>query len=772
MTANSAHNNDVFVRKLGKHDRITICGRHYRSPQQRNDGYVLLRQHDFQPEFFTHEDLDAHFSADRLSIDVEFHLDAYKSDDGPAEAISVDVLSPKGRAAALRRLAIAGHIDQRVKKGDIILREETLQPVLDELFKDRIFRTEMRDLAAGVPKEDAEQKATASTAEIGRGPKSKPDFHERFMSPPCARSALAWYRQFVRAGRKAIVLAGDYSTVGKKAQSLSPTVIGLIEKVSQVYEFEGTIVGAHKRLKAEVYKHNQWLKQENASRQLRGASALPPEKAPSIKIFRKAIKLAGGPFAEEVRKRGIVAAERRNRPLGTGLIVNTIGERVEMDTWECNLKIILEYAPLFDLLSPAKQKALERVKVWLAIAFDCASKNVLGVAFSMTSKADAVLRARAMIGVDKTDIARSAGAQCAWTQCTGVYQLISDNGKEFQSVAVIHAEEMLRESTKGATPAARPEFKGMCERLFRTIADRYRGQPGFTEKRQRLNPDFDPAAHAQLVLDELVKLLIRYILDEYHNSNHRGLFQQTPAMAWAEKSKRGCHSPAPASRRRVAFGVRIDRKLGRHGVTLLGIDYQSAELQDHFRKHGDGKVRIHVDPLNLGGVTVQLGGVFYTAKPRRQLRLEGVTAEALAEAQRQLRLRLKDELTATEGIVNASISNSMALFAGTAYRATIALKGWSAGELLVREKALGTPLRIIESASTSAGAVDRSNGLAIETFPVGGDSAAGHEVPQPNVANPSTEKTEASAATPHTKPRRTRPKSTAQRAPKTNTRFE
>lgn len=772
MAAPSVRNNEVFVRKLGEHDRITICGRHYRNPQQRNDGYVLLRQEDAKPEFFTHVDLDAHYRADRMSIDVEFHLDAYKSSSGPAEAISVDVLPTKGRALALRRLSIADHIDKLVQDGKTILREETVQPILAELFKNQTFRDEMREIAAAVPKKDAKRRASAGTADIARSGKSKPDFHERFMTPPCPRSALAWYRQFIRAGRKAIVLAGDYSTVGKKPQSLSPTMIGLIEKVSVVHEFDGTIISAYGRLGAVVRAHNGQLEEENTARQLRGASALPLEEVPSLKIFKKAIKLAGGPFAEEVRRRGMIAAERRNRPLGTGLVVKTIGERVEMDMWECNLKIIFGYAPLFDLLSPAKQKALERVKVWLAIAFDCASKNVLGVAFSMTSKADAVLRARAMIGVDKTDIARSAGAQCAWTQCTGVYQLISDNGKEFQSVAVIHAEEMLRESTKGATPAARPEFKGMCERLFRTIADRYRGQPGFTEKRQRLNPDFDPAAHAQLVLDELVKLLIRYILDEYHNSNHRGLFQQTPAMAWAEKSKRGCHSPAPASRRRVAFGVRIDRKLGRHGVTVLGIDYQSAELQDHFRKHGDGKVRIHVDPLNLGGVTVQLGGVFYTAKPRRQLRLEGVTAEALAEAQRQLRLRLKDELTATEGIVNASISNSMALFAGTAYRATIALKGWSAGELLVLEKALGTPLRIIESASTSAGAVDRSNGLAVETFPVGGDSAAGHEVPQPNVANPSTEKTEASAATPHTKPRRTKPKSTAQRAPKTNTRFE
>jgi len=771
MAANSAHNNDVFVRKLGEHDRITICGRHYRSPRQRDDGYVLLRQDDHQPEFFTHADLDAHYRTDRMSVDVEFHLDAYKSDDGPADAISVDVLSAKRRALALRRLSIVSHIEQQVKDGAIVLREEAVKPVLDKLFKVETFRAELREIANAVPKQGAKKSATGSTAEIARKRPSKPDFHERFMTPPCPRAVLGWYRQFIHSGRKAIALAGDYSTVGKKAQSLSPTVIKLIEDVSRVHQFDATIISAYHRLEAKIYEHNLRQEKESAARQLSGASALPLETVPSLKIFKKAIKLAGGPFAEDVRKRGMVAAERRNRALGTGLIVNTIGERVEMDMWECNLKIILEYAPLFDLLSPAKQKALERVKVWLAIAFDCASKNVLGVAFSMTSKADAVLRARAMIGCDKTDIACSAGAGCAWTQRTGVYQLISDNGKEFQSVAVIHAEEMLRESTKGATPAARPEFKGMCERLFRTIADRYRGQPGFTEKRQSLNPDFDPAAHAQLVLDELVKLLIHYIVDEYHNNEHRGLPQQTPAMAWAEKSKRGCHSPAPASRRRVAFGVRLDRKLGRHGVTVLGIDYQSKELQDHFRQHGDVKVRIHVDPLNLGGVTVQLGNVFYTAKPRRNLRLEGVTAEALAEAQRQLRLRLKEELTATEGIVNASISNSMALFAGTAYRATIALQGWSAEELLAREKALGAQLHIIESASSGTGAVGNSAGPAVETFPVTGDGAAEHQVPQPPAAATSTGETDASPAT-RTKPRRTTPKASTQRAPKTNTRFK
>ncbi|WP_439604474.1 Mu transposase C-terminal domain-containing protein, partial [Shinella sp.] len=713
-----------------------------------------------------------HCRADRMSVDVEFHLDAYKSDEGPAEAISVDVLSTKGRALALRRLAIAGHIDQRVQKGEAILREETLQPILDDLFKDETFRAEMRDIAAAVPTRRAKKSASGGTAEIGRKPSLKPDFHERFMTPPCPRAALGWYRQFIHAGRKAIVLAGDYSTVGRKPRCLSPTVIDLIDEVSRVHQFDGTIISAYHRLEAKVYAHNLRQGQENAARHLSGDSALPLEAAPSLKIFKKAIKLARGPFAEEVRKRGLVAAERRNRPLGTGLIVNTIGERVEMDMWQCNLKIILGYAPLFDLLSPAKQKALQRLKVWLAIAFDCASKNVLGIAFSMTSKADAVLRARAMIGVDKTAVARSAGARCAWTQRTGVYQLISDNGKEFQSVAVHHAEEVLREATKGATPAARPEFKGMCERLFRTIADRYRGQPGFTEKKQSLNPDFDPAAHAQLVLDDLAKLLIGYVVDEYHNNEHRGLPHQTPAMAWAEKSKRGCHPPAPASRRRVAFGVRLERKLGRHGVSVLGIDYQSAELQDHFRKHGAVKVRTYFDPLNLGGVTVQLGNMFYTAKPRRNLRLEGVTAEALAEVQRQLRVRLKEELTATEGIVNASISNSMALFAGTAYRATIALQGWSVDELLTREKALGAQLHIIESASSATGAIDHSGGLAVETYPVGGDDASVNDVPQTNVADTLPGETAASPATPRAKPRRNPPKALAQRAPKTNTRFK
>ena len=114
----------------------------------------------------------------------------------------------------------------------------------------------------------------------------------------------------------------------------------------------------------------------------------------------------------------------------------------------------------------------------------------------------------------------------------------------------------------------------------------------------------------------------------------------------------------------------------------------------------------------------------------------------------------------------------MALFAGTAYRATIALQGWSADELLAREKALGAQLHIIESASTGTGAVDRSTGLAVETFTVSGDGAAGPEVPQPPAAATSTGETEASPATPRAKHRRPTPKASAQRAPKTNTRFK
>lgn len=47
--------------------------------------------------------------------------------------------------------------------------------------------------------------------------------------------------------------------------------------------------------------------------------------------------------------------------------------------------------------------------------------------------------------------------------------------------------------------------------------------------------------------------------------------------------------------------------LGAHGVRVLGVDYNSDELNELFKKVGPVRIDVKADLLNLGAITVKIG---------------------------------------------------------------------------------------------------------------------------------------------------------------------
>ncbi len=292
-------------------------------------------------------------------------------------------------------------------------------------------------------------------------------------------------------------------------------------------------------------------------------------------------------------------AVRRFTSLGSGLDIRGIGERVEMDGWECNLKVILEHAGLFDALSPKARGEAARIKVWAVYAIDCASRVILGVAFSIRSHADAVLNARSQIGIDKTHIARAAGCQSSWHQLTGVQCLVADNGKEFTAATVLAPKRASPKAPRSPLGSDASD-EGHVRKLLQAQCDEVPGPAGLDRNAPAPEQGLQAEEHAQLVLAELVRFMIRDIVDVYHNTPHRGLGGSSPALAWeALYEKRNVHPPASPSRRRVAFGTRIERVIGRHGITVLGNDYQSEAIQKLFQARGNITVQVALDRWDL-----------------------------------------------------------------------------------------------------------------------------------------------------------------------------
>ncbi len=389
------------------------------------------------------------------------------------DVTSIDVLAPVKRFEVRRRLLIVLEVEGRVAAGQRILSEAALQPILDELFKEGTqFRKQLdgfakaRDRATnGVP--------TASNADLARIIDAQDN--DRYKEPPAARTVLQWFRRWRVSGRNVLVLAGDYSRVGAKKINLHPKVQQHVDNALSVNEFAETLAIRYENAKLAILADNSLIEEENKRRLEVGAELLPLLEVPTQYLFRREAKKLGA-FRKMICSKGLPAATRAFTALGAGLDVRAIGERVEMDCWECNLKVILEHAELFDLLSPAGQRAAERLKVWLVFAIDCASRVVLGIAFSLSSNVDAVLNARAQIGMDKTGIALSAGCRTPWNHRTGVQLLVADNGKEFTSTSVVTAEAALGEAAKAATPAAMPQMKGPASVSLRVAPHAFRAR--------------------------------------------------------------------------------------------------------------------------------------------------------------------------------------------------------------------------------------------------------------------------------------------------------
>lgn len=109
-------------------------------------------------------------------------------------------------------------------------------------------------------------------------------------------------------------------------------------------------------------------------------------------------------------------------------------------------------------------------------------------------------------------------------------------------------------------------------------------------------------------VDDLTQLMIRFITDIYHETEHSSLGGLSPRQMWDRLTDQtGMFPPTSPSVTRMAFGYSLRREANHEGVRFMGIPYNSAELQERIRRKRDKNVELFVDPLDLGAGTVRFG---------------------------------------------------------------------------------------------------------------------------------------------------------------------
>lgn len=350
------------------------------------------------------------------------------------------------------------------------------------------------------------------------------------------------------------------------------------------------------------------------------------------------------PFEVCCAQEGIDKARHKFSSYLSGVSPVCLLERVEIDDWEADVMTWFRYLGLTELLPNEVLEKLSVGRRWICVAIDVASRNILGLRIAASPSAEEFRKLLEMVVSDKTDLARACGANGSWHQCGRPMTIATDTGSAFVATASTERANDFGSAMEYA-PVKCAELRGTDERFFGTFGRMLTPRlPGHTHSNPDKCGDYDPRANACLDDDDLIRILVCYIVDEYHRYPHGGLNNQMPISKWHDLEKEAGSLLPPVDRmdRCAALGVDVTAKLGKQGVAAFGNHYSCEELR---ALYADGKtpdIPIRVDTSNLGMVAVGVGGRWVKALPHTR-DMEGISVPEWEEQCQALRARFKRE---------------------------------------------------------------------------------------------------------------------------------
>ena len=370
-------------------------------------------------------------------------------------------------------------------------------------------------------------------------------------------------------------------------------------------------------------------------------------KAPLYIYSRRQVQrmIAGlSAFERICAQEGIDKARHRFSSYLSGPAGVCLLEVVEIDDWEVDLITLFRDLGLLSLLSEDIVEKLPAGRRWVSVAIDRASRCILGIRIAATPSAEEFRKLLEMVVSDKTELARACGASGTWHQCGRPVIIATDTGASFVASDSIERVIDLGSALQYAAVKC-AELRAMIERWFgtlnRTLTPRL---PGHTQSNPTKRGDYDAEANACLDDDDLIRILVCYIVDEYHHTPHDGLGGQTPSRRWRDLEQETGFLQPPVDRltRCAALGIELQLRVGKQGVTVFGNRYSCPELREHYATGIDRSLRVRIDTANLGMVAVEVGGKWVPARPHTK-DMEGISLPEWVEECRRLRERYKHE---------------------------------------------------------------------------------------------------------------------------------
>lgn len=563
--------------RLDQDSRVIIRRQAYRNPRPTDDGYTMTSERTGKEVTFNNSRLSAAYAARELRYDYGYY------------AASTVETRERGAHPEQRQLS-------KTESQSLAWREAFCRKFLElvDTAQASYCHSSMTNAIPQIQKELANEASSVSPA-LGKLARLARRASASY-DAPSSRTLFRWLKRYARAGVDG--LRYGYSRCGNSTPRFPAETRNIMDQFVQRYadERRQTIRECHKQMTGHIDK-------ENKDRRRQGLAEL---KVPSLLTFSRSVR-GQHQFHQYANRHGQQAAIAKFYGGRGGVKVEYLLERCEIDETPLDIFALLTDRRIFETLSQKDRQDIERVRYWLVVIIDRASRYILAIVITRTPSAASGLRALKLAMTDKNDIAADHGAATPWTGGGLIISLFADNGSSFidsdfrETCALLGVTFVLG-------PTGRPQFRATIERCFRTLTlNSIANFTGRTFSNVVEKGDYPSEQRATITRDELVTILVRAVVDIYHNTQHRGLRNETPLMAWNRLyQKYGVPPPPNRIQMMTAFGIEYERQTSINGIQFSGLWYHNDELQNYRMRHGDRTVAIRIDVDRLNDIAVKL----------------------------------------------------------------------------------------------------------------------------------------------------------------------
>lgn len=436
------------------------------------------------------------------------------------------------------------------------------------------------------------------------------------MCVPSISTIRRWYTKF--SGSDVVKLVPQHAAKGRAnviAGELEETLQDVIDEIYLKLERPkiSTVVG-------------EYLKRIDE----RNALCLPSGqlvKPCGMTIRRYISKL--DPYEVDVHRLGKHAANKKHRVAGGVLVVSGILDRWEIDH------------TLLDVLLVDEETGLVIGRPYITIVLDKFSRMIMGYLIHLAApNTETVLRVIERSIRPKADfLKRFPKVQNEWRAHGMPARIVPDNAAEF------HADDLIAGFNELGIeimyPRSRgPEMKGSVERFFRTLnMGLLHNLPGTTFSNTQEKADYKSEEHACFTLAQLEASVVKWVVDSYHQTPHRGLSKRTPAQVWGlGELSQLIKLPVDPDALECILARRSSVKVHHYGIEVGGYGYHSpelAELRMRMKPNEDLSVRYR-DEVGHVWAYDRFRNVFFQVHVKDK-RMLGLSRELLKAAKKSLK---------------------------------------------------------------------------------------------------------------------------------------